>query len=468
MKSNAFVHVFKTPLNYYMYDVNKNAIVRIDKIVYDYLQNAEGFEPQQIAKLRENGYLSEKRPKKIEHPLTDRLKYILDNNVYLMTLQVTKQCNFRCAYCVYGDVAFDSQRKHEADFMTYDTAIKAVDFLAEHSKDQDHVIIGFFGGEPLLSYSLIKKVILYSENVFKDKTISYTITTNASLLTPEIAKFLFDHQCELLISFDGPPEVQNLGRRFAIDGKGSYDTVYYNLQQIIEKIPGALSHITINTVVDYRNKYQDIVHYFDTDPLMKKIVSKRTPVEDFYFIEKTVETDEYSIENEKQRFFAILSKFQLYPESDASKIVTQDIKVQLEKFALGLGGYSELPDTMAPSGPCIPGIKRTFVTTEGDILPCEKVSENLDMFKIGHINRGFDIAKIKQLLNVGQLTETECKDCWAILHCSICGMYCENDGKFSPEVKRSFCRGVRNRVEQDMIFYTLFHEMTQRYSATRR
>ena len=45
----------------------------------------------------------------------------------------------------------------------------AVDFFAEHSANQNDVCVGFYGGEPLLEYDLIKAMVEYSEKIFKGK-----------------------------------------------------------------------------------------------------------------------------------------------------------------------------------------------------------------------------------------------------------------------------------------------------------
>ena len=174
MSKNPFIHLMETPLGHYLYDVNTNTQLRISEESHRYLSNGcdaleSGAVPDEITALLERGYLQEKRSKKIEHPMTNRLVHELDSNVYQMTLQVTKQCNFRCAYCIYGDVAFDSQRKHEADFMDLDIAKKAINFLAEHSKDQESIVVGFYGGEPLLAFPLIQDTVLYALEVFKHK-----------------------------------------------------------------------------------------------------------------------------------------------------------------------------------------------------------------------------------------------------------------------------------------------------------
>ena len=118
---------------------------------------------------------------------------------------------------------------------------------------------------------------------------------------------------------------------------------------------------------------------------------------------------------------------------------------------------------MAPSGPCIPGQRRAFITTQGDIFPCERVNENSDIFKIGNIETGFDVEKAKVLLNIGKLTEDDCKNCWVLRHCSLCAGYCDNQGELSGELKRSYCRRVQMNVEHNMKLYVLLHEMEQRY-----
>lgn len=63
----------------------------------------------------------------------------------------------------------------------------------------------FYGGEPLLNFSLINKVVTFLENrnPKSQKRAVYTITTNGSLLTEEIIQFLNRHRFLVTLSFDG-------------------------------------------------------------------------------------------------------------------------------------------------------------------------------------------------------------------------------------------------------------------------
>lgn len=175
-----FVHMLTTPLNKYVFDVNTNQLIQVGDKLYDYLLNieknpdSEYDEPdpdikRQMETLSSLGYLSCKHPKRMKHNQSDLIEYHLNDNIAQMILQVTQQCNFRCAYCPYTLAEFDSQRGHTSKTMTLSTAKAAVNFFAEHSSNQDDVCIGFYGGEPLLEFELIKQIVSYSENVLQEK-----------------------------------------------------------------------------------------------------------------------------------------------------------------------------------------------------------------------------------------------------------------------------------------------------------
>ena len=69
--------------------------------------------------------------------------------------------------------------------MSLKTAKKAVDFYFKNSNNCNHQI-SFIGGEPLLKFNLIKKIVEYIKT-FNNK-VSFTIITNGSLLKEDIFK----------------------------------------------------------------------------------------------------------------------------------------------------------------------------------------------------------------------------------------------------------------------------------------
>ncbi len=127
-----------------------------------------------------------------------------------LTLMVSQECNMKCAYC-YGDGGEYNNRGK----MSLETALRAVDYLIESSHDVK-LAIAFLGGEPLLNFGLIKEVVKYCSVKESEtgRTFSYTITTNGTLLTPEIENFLISNQIRTQISIDGTKKAHDQMRYF--------------------------------------------------------------------------------------------------------------------------------------------------------------------------------------------------------------------------------------------------------------
>jgi uncharacterized protein len=111
------------------------------------------------------------------------------------------------------------------------------------------------------------------------------------------------------------------------------------------------------------------------------------------------------------------------------------------------------------SGPCIPGVKRLFVNADGYIFPCERISEKSEAMRIGHLDTGFDISRIRNMLNIGKLTEESCKECWAITHCDQCAATADAFGELSGKVKASQCKQTRYRADSELKDYITMQEL---------
>lgn len=126
------------------------------------------------------------------------------------------------------------------------TAFRSVDWLIEQSEDKKTLRISFFGGEPLLNFSLMKEVVHYALKRGREtgKEFEFGLSTNASLLDDEKITFLKEHKIIPLISFDGPKELQNKHRPFK-NGKGSYDVCMLKIKKLLEVLPESRCRATI-------------------------------------------------------------------------------------------------------------------------------------------------------------------------------------------------------------------------------
>lgn len=117
----------------------------------------------------------------------------------LLILILTYKCNLNCNYCPIF-------KKNK--IMSWNIAKKSLDLF---SKLQcNNCKIKFFGGEPLLKFDLIKKIVEYNKRF--DKTFKYELTTNGILLNKNKTEFFKKHNFELHISLDGDKESQISGR----------------------------------------------------------------------------------------------------------------------------------------------------------------------------------------------------------------------------------------------------------------
>lgn len=129
-------------------------------------------------------------------------------NIKLVVLRVTNNCNLRCRYCYAcgGDSGEDMSR---------DIARKAIDYAAASGSPFK---VQFTGGEPLLNLPLIREIVAYTRK--KRITVRYQMQTNGTLITPQIAGELKAMGIAVGVSLDGMPEVNDHLRPFA-GGSGS-------------------------------------------------------------------------------------------------------------------------------------------------------------------------------------------------------------------------------------------------------
>ncbi len=442
-----FIQLFKTPRSRYVFDVNMNEILPISTESFSFLKKCMSGEADvtsseiaEINDLRQAGYLkTESVVEKIYHPYTPFLNDLLERKIPKATLQLTQRCNLRCKYCIYSEDVNMHQRSHSNKDMHWETAKKSIDFLREHSVDSTQVNIGFYGGEPLLRFSLIKQIVAYAREKFDGKELAFTITTNGTLLNEEIISYFEKEDVQLMISLDGPKEIHDKNRVFP-NGQGSFDTVMENLERLKAIAPDYAKKVSFSMVMDPINDYDCINQITITTREHHFLASL---VDKGYDEGKLIYSEEYLWKSRYQEFLAVLSMFNRFPSTDVSAIARNVVG----RFIADRTTYQNsnpLRKVDVPSGPCTPGQLRLFVDVNGRLFPCERVSENSKSTCLGTIDDGFDLYKTSALLNVGSITEKECKKCWAFRFCVICVKQVD-DGTpaLSAVVKRSHCNEIR-------------------------
>ena len=115
-------------------------------------------------------------------------------NIRQIVFEVTQKCNLSCRYCAFGE-NYNNHEFRENKNMNFEMAscfIKYILNLKEinNKSTQSYLNISFYGGEPLLNFQLIKKIVEYLTSLgLEDRQIGYSMTTNGLLLNKEYVEY---------------------------------------------------------------------------------------------------------------------------------------------------------------------------------------------------------------------------------------------------------------------------------------
>lgn len=466
MKEKPFIHLFRVNKRSYCYDVNKNQIIEIPKKVYQYLltdqvadSNEAGEIINYVEELKERGFLKSNHSQVSEHPATECYKYFVNNDLGQLTLQVTQKCNLDCSYCVYSG---NYNNRHHADkWMTFEIAKKAIDYYVAHSSDEEELSLGFYGGEPLLAFDFIKKCVAYAEEAFEGRRVMYSFTTNGTLLTDEKLDFLVRYNFAILISLDGPEGVQNRQRKFANSAIGSFETLMKNVKNLKQKYPDYFKdHVSFNTVLDQRYPLADVVNFIMTNETVRDSRFILSTINDTYAATEIENSSVFVEEYKYEKFKTFLWLAGRLNKQVISPIM-RDEHSNVRKMAITFERYYQetLPYKGHRGGPCIPGVRKLFVTVEGKFYPCERVSESSTVAQIGDVYSGIDEEKAISILNIERISTEKCKNCWAYSFCYLCVAQADDGNKLSECKLCKACGESRMNVEETMKDYVVLREL---------
>ena len=318
--------------------------------------------------------------------------------VKALCLHVAHTCNLNCSYC------FASQGKYQGEraVMDFETGKAALDFLIKNSGSRKNLEVDFFGGEPLMNFDVVKKLVEYARSVEKEagKNFRFTLTTNGILIDDDVIDFANREMANVVLSLDGRREIHD---RFRVDfsGKGSFDTIV---------------------------------------PKFQKMVSARGERE-YYMRGTFTHANPDFLEDIKTMLSLGFTKLSMEPvvcaDSDPSALTPEDIEIvkeQYEKLAyLMLEREREgKPFTFyhymidLTGGPCIykrisgcgSGTEYMAVTPWGDLYPCHQFVGD-EKFRLGNIWSGVTNTEIQdEFLACNVYAHPECENCWAKLYCS--------------------------------------------------
>lgn len=451
----------------YCYDVGTNHLMDITDSMYDALSiynydNKEEVLDRLAAKYgveeisdtigriikfnkEEGGFILERRIR-LKFPFDkEEYKFVLDNFLSHLVLNITEDCNLRCRYCSFGG-HYKYRRTHKKVSMSWEMMQKAIDFFIPRSTLRPQVtdkplLVGFYGGETLLEYKKMFKAVEYIKETYPDvfPDIRFSITNNATLLNREIIEKLILYDFNLPISLDGPREVHDRNRVFK-NGSGTYDTIMKNLE-LIKSIDFEYykKNVIFCSVISPPYELKKVIDYFREEAKDLDASCSFNMVEPVY----TTYFDQFDMKKENKAFLE--QSLELTYEF-IEKTIRGENDPTLSDFLkekyndLHHRKVFKLPESTYPNGICLPAIKKLFVDTDGRFHLCERSTLK---FPYGNLDDGFDVDRIFQY--IGQYIEStdHCNKCWAIRLCSSCFLSAVKDDRFSKERKHKDCQQFR-------------------------
>lgn len=341
---------------------------------------------------------------------------------YSLNLGVTESCNLRCKYCAYGG-SYKYERTHNGRRMEYDVAKKSIDYFLEITDDKKlkmrvpefKRVIGFYGGEPLINFELIKKCVDYVRNRKKIpyEFVRFQITSNGTLLSDKIIEYFVNENISLGISLDGPKEEHDRNR-IVPNGNGTYEVILKNLLYIKEKYPEYSKRIMVKPTFDFKTNMLKLNEFFNKKEYFSMVVQPGMVNPNF--------TDYYNTfsKNEIKSFNGIMEDLQkdyFFSQVEIDKYNT-DLGFQALLFEQTFENFSSRINYSEDqyTGNCLPGSK-IFVDVNGNFHICEKVNHH---FPIGNCYTGLNFEAIQKIQKIFYTQVIEANECWKCPYRKLC------------------------------------------------
>ena len=330
--------------------------------------------------------------------MAGHLKAKTSGVVKALCLHVAHTCNLNCSYC------FASQGKYHGEraIMSYEVGKRALDFLVENSGNRRNLEVDFFGGEPLMNFDVVKRLVAYARSIEKEKgkNFRFTLTTNGVLVDDDVIEFANRECSNVVLSLDGRKEIHD---RYRVDyaGNGSWDKIVPKFQKFVEARGG-------------KNYYMRGTFTHANPDFLEDI----KVMLDLGFCELSMEPV-------------------VCAEGDPSALTEDDLPIVMEQYEKLAELMIERDKAGKPftfyhymidlsGGPCIykrisgcgSGTEYMAVTPWGDLYPCHQfVGE--EKFKLGDIWQGVTNKETQcEFGNCNVYARPDCRDCWAKLYCS--------------------------------------------------
>jgi uncharacterized protein len=393
---------------------------------------------QSLESLLKNGLLKKKNIKEGNLVCDLNPKEPIKN----MTLLISEDCNLACKYCYVKNGYYTGK----SALMNSDIGKKSIDFLIMNSMDQADLFISFFGGEPLINFKIIKRLVSYAleEGKKHSKHFHFSLTTNGVLLNDESLEFINKHKISVVISIDGDSYSHNLNRPLSGGGK-SYHILVNNLKKLKKLNVWYSARVTVSSLTISRIAH-NFEHLLSFGFRRIHLENALAPAGNIFI------TDQKEVEEIKKQYSNITKRIK--------QIIISDQLRNVEIFPFPLKAIIEKNKILYPCGA---GRGTISVDVDGNIYLCHRlVGEH--KFLLGNVNNQTYNQKLGDTIKKEMNADNKvlCKKCWARYICGG-GCYAINH-EFNKNISltpQSYCQLKKESIKQALVLYQELYKECQ-------
>jgi uncharacterized protein len=339
-----------------------------------------------------------------------------------LCLHMAHECNLNCQYCFAGQGKYG---ENDRGLMPYETGKKALDFIIKQSGNRKNLEVDFFGGEPMLNFDTVKKLVAYGRKreLETGKRFRFTLTTNGTLLNDENIEYIHENFDNIVLSLDGRPSVNDRMR-----GEGTFGETLKKIKKM-SKTRGTASHYIRGTFTRYNLDFAADVLYLADEGF------------DNISVEPVVAPPEEDYAIQKEDLPVLLNEYEKLADA-LIKREKEGRTIRFFHFEIDLDG-----------GPCIAkrvtgcgaGSEYLAVTPSGRLYPCHQFVGD-ETFFLGDLDSG--IINKNNFSQCHVQTKPKCEKCWAKYYCNggcLATAYHINGDIFFPD--EISCVLMQKRIE---------------------
>lgn len=353
-----------------------------------------------------------------------------------ITLNVNQICNLHCSYCAAGG---DGSYGDPIKSISIERTLPQMKWMLSKLKDNQTFHINFLGGEPLLHPKSIELICQYlSELVEIQKNkglninVQFSITTNGTLITAEIAEMFAKYNFNISVSIDGPSEINDVVRPLK--------TKFSNFSGSTQKVIDGLNHLKL---LKSKLGYIKLVGTFGTHNL--ELLKAYRFYDQFSFIDLMVfQLDHNNTDDHLSQIFT----------EEFLKVAEIAFSEKGENGLRRLEYFDRLFDKLDHQRPslnyCGAGKTYAMVDSNNRLFSCPWDVNDKDL-QLG-VGTYFSKEKTAQYQK-NQVEKPDCQSCWAKY---LCGGGCSYIHKTSGfQTSKSFCNKERSLIKIGLMYYLL-------------